>query len=264
MERRLFFFKKRIFQQIRFSRKIIFANLSISAREQRRKTMINKAKFIPVLFTAAFFSSLTGCYCEDCGESCSNVYDFESKLADCQKTIGHYKKGKTIHYEHSNGYDLDFTVSKDTIYHKRESEYCANFDTEVREIELTSTYPIMSLKLIFNGGYEYENEEDGSTDFISSLNVSASGVSYVVDLNSDGTPIEFSYKDNLEMLDTITFNGVKYDSVFVIYDLLYASSTDHADNRNQPRLYFSKEKGILKIESRVGHSLTIKEGGDNE
>lgn len=226
--------------------------------------MINKAKFIPVLFTAAFFSSLTGCYCEDCGESCSNVYDFESKLADCQKTIGHYKKGKTIHYEHSNGYDLDFTVSKDTIYHKRESEYCANFDTEVREIELTSTYPIMSLKLIFNGGYEYENEEDGSTDFISSLNISASGVSYVVDLNSDGTPIEFSYKDNLEMLDTITFNGVKYDSVFVIYDLLYASSNDHTDKRNQPRLYFSKEKGILKIESRVGHSLTIKEGGDNE
>ncbi len=220
--------------------------------------MIIKAKIIPVLFTTAIVSSLIGCYCEDCGESCSDIYEFETKLADCQKTIGNFKKGNTTHYIHSDGFELDLTVTKDSTYHKHETEYCSNFDTEVREVELTSTDLIKGIKLSFNGGYDFE-DEDGTSDFISSINVSYASTYYVIDLNSAGTPIEFSYKDNLETLDTITFNGVKYDNVFVIYDLLYANSTDHTDKQNQPRLYFSKEKGILKIESRDGQRLTIKE-----
>lgn len=68
------------------------------------------------------------------------------------------------------------------------------------------------------------------------------------------------------MLDTITFNGVTYDSVFAIMDMAHYDALNYHKQIESDTafLYFSKTAGILKLETTDGTSFTIKEGGDNE
>ena len=85
-------------------------------------------------------------------------------------------------------------------------------------------------------------------------------------LDSNGTPLEKGIENTLMMLDTITFNGTTYDSVFVIMDNAHYNGLNYNEEvpGDTAYLYFSKEKGILKLETTDGKSFTIKEGGDNE
>lgn len=216
-------------------------------------------KKLAAIMTVAIAPSLIGCNCEDC--SCDEVHQVEQKLAKCQKKVGNFKLGKSTHYVHSDGFELDLKVTQDTTFKENNGDYCSEFITEIRNIELTSTYPVLSVNVQFSGGYTFT--DDKTKQSVNPLLISYNGTSYSINLDDSGIPMSFDTKKPIKMLDTITFNGVTYDSVFVILDNRY-------DNNNLPKnekavnLYFSRTKGILKLETIDKKSFTIKEGDTNE
>lgn len=191
------------------------------------------------------------------GESCKNIYHPNLKLADCQKTIGNFKKGNTTHYIHSQGFEFDLYVEQDTTFIKELREQCLEGDEEDRTVILSSTYPIMSVEVNF---YGYDDSYP--------MNIRHGGTLYFFNLDSTGTPQTQGIEGDVVKLDTITFNGITYDSVFVIMDNSHYAAKNYNDdsfaNGKLAHLYFSKTKGILKLETTDGESFTIKEGNDNE
>ncbi|OWV19843.1 hypothetical protein B7990_01320 [Fibrobacter sp. UWB4] len=184
---------------------------------------------------ALFALALTALY--GCTDSCNDVAHPDNKLAEIQKTVGNFKKGKTTHYVHSNGFEFDLAVTQDSIYTKKLRDFCVDGVEETRSVILSSTYPIISVEINFYG-----------SEYTTPMTVRNSETSFYVELESEHLLDE----ENISTLDTITFNGVTYDSVLVV------------KNDDKSRLYFSKKKGILKLEISDDEYFTIKEGGDNE
>ena len=184
---------------------------------------------------ALFALALTALY--GCTDSCNDVAHPDNKLAEIQKTVGNFKKGKTTHYVHSNGFEFDLAVTQDSIYTKKLRDFCVDGVEETRSVILSSTYPIISVEINFYG-----------SEYTTPMTVRNSETSFYVELDSEHLLDE----ENISTLDTITFNGVTYDSVLVV------------KNDDKSRLYFSKKKGILKLEISDDEYFTIKEGGDNE
>ena len=221
------------------------------------------ANFLTAMAYASFIvMSLTACT-----DTCDTLYHPKYSLADCQKKVGNFKKGATTHYEHSEGFEFDLTVTEDSTYVDNWSDFCVEAESEDRSVQLTSTYPIMSVYINFWGG----TEKDSSGVYLnykSPMDISYSGTSYSVELDSTGNPTESGIEGDVAMLDTITFNGVRYDSVFVIMDYGHYNALNYNDstfaNGELAHLYFSKTKGILKFETTDGMSFTIKEGDDDE
>ena len=186
---------------------------------------------------ALFALALTALY--GCGstDTCNDVAHPDNKLAEIQKTVGNFKKGKTTHYVHSNGFEFDLAVTQDSIYTKKLRDFCVDGVEETRSVILSSTYPIISVEINFYG-----------SEYTTPMTVRNSETSFYVELDSEHLLDE----ENISTLDTITFNGVTYDSVLVV------------KNDDKSRLYFSKKKGILKLEISDDEYFTIKEGGNNE
>lgn len=193
-------------------------------------------KKITSLF-ALFALALTALYGCGCTDSCNDVAHPDNKLAEIQKTVGNFKKGKTTHYVHSNGFEFDLAVAQDSIYTKKLRDFCVDGVEETRSVILSSTYPIISVEINFYG-----------SEYTTPMTVRNSETSFYVELDSEHLLDE----ENISTLDTITFNGVTYDSVLVV------------KNDDKSRLYFSKKKGILKLEISDDEYFTIKEGGNNE
>ena len=208
---------------------------------------------------------LTACGSTD---TCDEVHHPILKLADCQKKVGNFKKGVTTHYEHSEGFEFDLTVTEDTIFTDDWSDFCVVAKEEDRTVVLTSTYPIMSVEVNFFGSIN-TNKEEIENKFVLNYNlpisISHGGTGYYADLDTNGTPMDKGIENTLMMLDTITFNGITYDSVFVIMDNAHYNGLNYHETTpgDTAFLYFSKEKGILRFETTDGKSFTIKEG-DNE
>ena len=211
-----------------------------------------------VLAIVACTAIFTACGSTD---TCSEVYHPKLRLADCQKTTGNFKKGTTTHYVHSEGFEFDLTVTQDSIFKNDWTDYCVEAEEEDRTVLLTSTYPIMSVEVNFYGDIDDSYIE---RSYRIPMSISHGNTRFSVGLEFDGNPM--GADNTLMILDTITFNGTTYDSVFVIMD--NAHYNEHIYNEEAPGdtayLYFSKEKGILKLETTDGKSFTIKEGGDNE
>lgn len=200
------------------------------------KARISFMKKTTSLF-ALFALALTALY--GCGstDTCNDVTHPDNKLAEIQKTVGNFKKGKTTHYVHSNGFEFDLAVTQDSIYTKKLRDFCVDGVEETRSVILSSTYPIISVEINFYG-----------SEYTTPMTVRNSETSFYVELDSEHLLDE----ENISTLDTITFNGVTYDSVLVV------------KNDDKSRLYFSKKKGILKLEISDDEYFTIKEGGNNE
>ena len=206
-----------------------------------------------------------------CGstDTCSEVYHPKLRLADCQKKVGGFKKGTTIHYVHSEGFEFDLTVTQDSIFKNDWTDYCVEAEEEDRTVLLTSTYPIMSVEVNFYGDIDVSEEEDKKNLVISHsmpMHISYGNTGFLVELDSTGTPEEMGIEGTVRMLDTITFNGVTYDSVFAIMDMAHYDALNYNEQieGDTAFLYFSKTAGILRLETTDGASFTIKEGGDNE
>ena len=227
-------------------------------------------KIIPsfVLFSAFSLLGLTACS-SFYTDQCDDVYHPNYKLADCQKSTKIFKKGKTTHYEHSNGFEFDLTVSQDSTFTDDWSDFCVVAKEEDRTVILTSTYPIMSVEVNFYGGINVSEEENKQNLVISHfmpMHISHGNTGFFVELDSTGTPQEKGIDGTVRMLDTITFNGVTYDSVFAIMDMAHYNALNYHEKIESDTafLYFSKTAGILKLETTDGKSFTIKEGGDDE
>lgn len=198
-----------------------------------RISFMKKTSSLFALFALAL-TALYGCGCTD---TCNDVTHPDNKLAEIQKTVGNFKKGKTTHYVHSNGFEFDLAVTQDSIYTKKLRDFCVDGVEETRSVILSSTYPIISVEINFYG-----------SEYTTPMTVRNSETSFYVELDSEHLLDE----ENISTLDTITFNGVTYDSVLVV------------KNDDKSRLYFSKKKGILKLEISDDEYFTIKEGGNNE
>ena len=227
-------------------------------------------KIIPsfVLFSAFSLLGLAACG-SFYTDQCDDVYHPNYKLADCQKSTKIFKKGKTTHYEHANGFEFDLTVSQDSTFTDDWSDFCVVAKEEDRTVILTSTYPIMSVEVNFYGGINVSEEENKQNLVISHfmpMHISHGNTGFFVELDSTGTPQEKGIDGTVRMLDTITFNGVTYDSVFVIMDMAHYNALNYHEQIESDTafLYFSKTAGILKLETTDGKSFTIKEGGDDE
>lgn len=205
--------------------------------QYKRKPMKARISFMKKTTSlfALFALALTALY--GCTDSCNDVAHPDNKLAEIQKTVGNFKKGKTTHYVHSNGFEFDLAVTQDSIYTKKLRDFCVDGVEETRSVILSSTYPIISVEINFYG-----------SEYTTPMTVRNSETSFYVELESEHLLDE----ENISTLDTITFNGVTYDSVLVV------------KNDDKSRLYFSKKKGILKLEISDDEYFTIKEGGDNE
>ena len=221
-----------------------------------------------VLFSAFSLLGLTACG-SFYTDQCDDVYHPKYKLADCQKSTKIFKKGKTTHYEHSDGFEFNLTVSQDSIFTDDWSDFCVVAKEEDRTVLLTSTYPIMSVEVNFYGGINVSEEENKMNLVISHnipMHISHGNTGFFVELDSAGTPTEGGIEGTVRMLDTITFNGVTYDSVFAIMDMAHYNALNYHEKIESDTafLYYSKTAGILKLETTDGTSFTIKEGGDNE
>ena len=209
---------------------------------------------------------LTACGSTD---TCDEVYHPIYKLADCQKKVGNFKKGTTTHYVHSEGFEFDLTVTEDTIINNDWTDFCIVAKEEDRTILLTSSYPIMSVEVNFHGSINVSKEENKHNLVLSyrmPISITHENTGYYIDLDTNGTPMDKGIENTLMMLDTITFNGTTYDSVFVIMDNAHYNGLNYHEEvpGDTAYLYFSKEKGILKLETTDGKNFTIKEGGDDE
>ena len=196
-------------------------------------------------------------------DTCDEMLYPKLKLADCQKKVGNFKKGATTHYVHSEGFEFDLTVRQDSIFKNEWSDFCVEVEEEDRTVLLTSTYPIMSVEVNFYGNIDDSSEEKNTH---MPMRISHGNTKFSVNLDSNGTPMDRGIENTLMTLDTITFNGTTYDSVFVIMDNAHFDGLNYHEDvlGDTAYLYFSKEKGILKFETTDGKSFTIKEGGDNE
>lgn len=198
-------------------------------------------------------TSLTAC-CEDCSDSCSETTTGTNKLSSPQKKVGGFKKGKSTHYIHSDGFEFDLTVTTDTNYFETYTNYCIEIDKEVRNRKMTSDDPAMSVdvKLLADG------------DLFGTLFITYDGTKYQFNLDSAAQVSDEEW--HVELRDTITFNGIVYDSVYVVLDNSSSFIYDDESNRyakpstDPAHLYFSMKKGILKFETLDGKSFTIKEG----
>ena len=202
-------------------------------------------------------------------DTCDEVYHPIYKLADCQKSTKVFKKGNTVHYEHSEGFEFDLTVSQDSIFMDDWDDFCVVAKEEDRTVLLTSTYPIISVEVNFYGGINVSEEENKKKLVISHsmpMHISYGNTGFLVELDSTGTPEEMGIEGTVRLLDTITFNGVTYDSVFAIMDMAHYNALNYNEQieGDTAFLYFSKTAGILRLETTDGASFTIKEGGDNE
>lgn len=216
--------------------------------------MFKTIKFGPVMLASAIGLCLSACGFSTT-DSCSDVTTGTNKLVKTQKEIGGFEKGQATHYVHSDGFEFDLTVTTDTNYFATYRDFCIEIDKEVQKRVLTSTYPVLSVEVTL--------EADG--EFYSTLSFSHGGTNYK--FNLDSTQM-FDEKNHVELLDTITFNGVTYDSV---YSVICNSHFYYYDNDtreyNVPltpltHLYFSFKKGILKFETEEGKEFTIKESDD--
>lgn len=214
------------------------------------------------LFAIGIATSFVACACEDCEDSCSEITHFQRPLTNYAKTVNLFKIGDKVHYVHSDGFEFDLSVTKDTIYTENKTDFCAETSIENRDIQLKSNERDISVDIQFNGRIEYINEKEQS-NFITPLYVYFEGTSFFVDLDSSGLPIESEVEGHVTMSNTVTFNDVSYDSVFVILDSRHFNARNYNEDSSElgdpAYLYFSKTKGILKIESLNGKRITIKE-----
>lgn len=213
-------------------------------------------KFGPAVLASAIGLCLSACsgFATD---TCSDVTTGKNKLAKAQKEIGGFKKGNTAHYVHSDGFEFDLTVTTDTNYFATYRNFCIEIDKEVQKRVLTSTDPALSVEVVLEADGEHH----------STLAFSYGGTDYK--FNVDSTQM-FDEKNHVELLDTITFNGVTYDSVYAVicnsHFYYYDNDTREYNVPTTPltHLYFSFKKGILKFETEDGKEFTIKEGDEKD
>lgn len=197
------------------------------------------------LITAAA-AILSGCYCDGCTtDTCSEVTHENWHLFDFQKEKNFFGQPKNARYNHSSGFDVEMKRTTDSTYKKKVLDFCFEAQQENRLLKYTSTYPIMDIEIHLSAdshlGSIYINFADNRFSFW-----------------TDSTG---KIEDVHEILDTVRFNGVLYDSVYVIHGYKFTTWEHNRFETEQtgkvPYAYISRAKGILRILTSDGDTLTL-------
>lgn len=205
---------------------------------------LNTPILIALVTTAA--AILSGCYCDGCTtDTCSDVTHENWHLFDYQKEKNFFGQPQSARYSHSSGFEVEMKRTTDSTYKGLYTDFCFEAQQENRLLKYTSTYPIMDIEIHLSAdshlGSIYINFADNRFGFW-----------------TDSTG---KIEDPHEILDTASFNGVLYDSVYVIHGYKFTTWEHNRFETEQtgkvPYAYVSRTKGILRIQTSDGDTLTL-------
>ena len=189
---------------------------------------------------------LGGCYCDGCTtDTCSEVRHENWHLFDFQKEKNFFGQPKSARYSHSSGFEFEMKRTTDSTYKETVYDFCFEGTEENRLLRYTSTYPIMEIDVYL-----------GADSFQSSVLINFADNHFNFWTDTTG-----KIEDPHEILDTARYNGVLYDSVYVIHGHKFTTWEHDRFEREQsgkvPYAYVSRTKGILRILTSDGDTLTL-------
>ena len=202
----------------------------------------------PILAALAIAATaiLNACYCDDCTtDTCSDVTHEKWHLFDFQKKKNFFGQPKSTRYSHSSGFDVEMKRTTDSTYKKMVLDFCFEGQAENRLLRYTSTYPIMDIEVLLD-----------ADNYHGSVLIDFADNRFSFWTDSTG-----KIEDPHEILDTVRFNGVLYDSVYVIHGYKFTTWEHNRFETEQtgkvPYAYISRAKGILRILTSDGDTLTL-------
>lgn len=209
---------------------------------------MTKRLFTPILaaLIAATAAILSGCYCENCAtDTCSEVTHEKWHLFDFQKEKNFFGQPKSARYSHSSGFEVEMKRTTDSTYKETINDFCFESIKQNRLLRYTSTYPIMDIEVLL-----------GADKYLGSVHIDFADNRFGFWTDSTG-----KIEDPHEFLDTVSFNGVLYDSVYVIHGYKFTTWEHNRFETEQsgkvPYAYVSRTKGILRILTSDGDTLTL-------
>ena len=209
---------------------------------------MTKRLYAPILIAlvAATAAILSGCNCDGCTtDTCSDVTHEKWHLFDFQKEKNFFGQPKVARYSHSSGFEVEMKRTTDSTYKELYTDFCFEALQETRLLKYTSTYPIMEIEVLL-----------GADKYLGSVHIDFADNRFGFWTDSTG-----KIEDPHEILDTASFNGILYDSVYVIHGYKFTTWEQNRFEAEQtgkvPYAYVSRTKGILRIQTSDGDTLTL-------
>ena len=209
---------------------------------------MTKRLYAPILIAlvAATAAILSGCNCDGCTtDTCSDVTHEKWHLFDFQKEKYFFGQPKSARYSHSSGFEVEMKRTTDSTYKEFYTDFCFEALQETRLLKYTSTYPIMEIEVLL-----------GAEKYLSYVHIDFADNRFGFWTDSTG-----KIEDPHEILDTASFNGILYDSVYVIHGYKFTTWEQNRFEAEQtgkvPYAYVSRTKGILRIQTSDGDTLTL-------
>ena len=209
---------------------------------------MTKRLYAPILIAlvAATAAILSGCNCDGCTtDTCSDVTHEKWHLFDFQKEKYFFGQPKSARYSHSSGFEVEMKRTTDSTYKEFYTDFCFEALQETRLLKYTSTYPIMEIEVLL-----------GADKYLGSVHIDFADNRFGFWTDSTG-----KIENPHEILDTASFNGILYDSVYVIHGYKFTTWEQNRFEAEQtgkvPYAYVSRTKGILRIQTSDGDTLTL-------
>ena len=201
---------------------------------------------IPIALGIAAAAILNACYCDGCTtDTCSDVTHENWHLFDFQKEKNFFGQPKSARYSHSSGFEVEMKRTTDSTYKELHTDFCFEAVQEARLLKYSSTYPIMDIEVLL-----------GTDKYLGSVYIDFADNRFGFWTDSTG-----KIENPHEILDTASFNGVLYDSVYVIHGYKFTTWEHNRFQSEQtgkvPYAYVSRTKGILRIQTSDGDTLTL-------
>ncbi len=202
--------------------------------------------FILAALVTAATAVLNACYCDGCTtDTCSEVIHEKWDLRDFQKEKNFFGQQESARYSHSSGFEVEMKRTTDSTYKEKVNDFCLESIKENRLLRYTSTYPIMKIEVLL-----------GAEKYLSYVHIDFADNRFGFWTDSTG-----KIEDPHEILDTASFNGILYDSVYVIHGYKFTTWEQNRFEAEQtgkvPYAYVSRAKGILRIQTSDGDTLTL-------
>ena len=214
----------------------------------KRIYSMNKRFFftITAALGIAAMAILSGCYCDGCTtDTCSEVTHENWLMFDFQKEKNFFGQPKVARYSHSSGFEVEMKRTTDSTYKKPVVDFCFEALSEIRLLRYTSTYPIMEIEVLTS-----------ADRYLGSVSIDFAGNMFSFWTDSTG-----NIENPHDILDTVRYNGVLYDSVYVIHGYKFTTWEHDRFETEQtgkvPYAYVSRTKGIQRIQTSDGDTLTL-------
>ncbi|MFA6403331.1 MAG: hypothetical protein WCX31_17165 [Salinivirgaceae bacterium] len=175
-------------------------------------------------------------------------------LTDVELQLIPYSLGDTIRFIHSNGYEFDFKVTKETLEWKKHSEFCewnccgqGYYSYQQKTTVLESLYPKLSLKFQLGGNdwYYYSNN----------LNIDINN-RFALSMPFDSLGNIICDNQTVRCYDTLRINGYLFYYVFEKDFDFYYSLEDSTLFMPESILY--NQYGLLQIKMTNDETYSLK------